>query len=117
MNLATLPDRRATAAPHAPAVADDALDLDNTGFLDAVTRAAAALRSAGVSPGDVVALMLPNRAEFVVALFAAWRLGAAVTPISPTLVGAEMAYQIADADASVLVVDRPVETERITSLR
>jgi len=111
MNLATLPDRRATAAPHAPAVADDALDLDNTGFLDAVTRAAAALRSAGVSPGDVVALMLPNRAEFVVALFAAWRLGAAVTPISPTLVGAEMAYQIADADASVLVVDRPVETE------
>jgi O-succinylbenzoate-CoA ligase len=111
MNLATLPDRRATAAPHAPAVADDALDLDNTGFLDAVTRAAAALRSAGVSPGDVVALMLPNRAEFVVALFAAWRLGAAVTPISPTLVGAEMSYQIADADASVLVVDRPVETE------
>jgi long-chain acyl-CoA synthetase len=111
MNLATLPDRRATAAPHAPAVADDALDLDNTGFLDAVTRAAAALRSAGVSPGDVVALMLPNRAEFVVALFAAWRLGAAATPISPTLVGAEMAYQIADAGASVLVVDRPVETE------
>jgi long-chain acyl-CoA synthetase len=111
MNLATLPDRRATAAPHAPAVADDALDLDNTGFLDAVTRAAAALRSAGVSPGDVVALMLPNRAEFVVALFAAWRLGAAATPISPTLVGTEMAYQIAAAGASVLVVDRPVETE------
>jgi long-chain acyl-CoA synthetase len=111
MNLATLPDRRATAAPHAPAVADDALDLDNTGFLDAVTRAAATLRSADVKPGDVVALMLPNRAEFVVALFAAWRLGAAVTPISPTLVGAEMAYQIADADASVLVVDRAVEAE------
>ena len=111
MNLATLPDHRATAAPHAPAVADDALDLDNTGLLDAVTRAAAALRSAGVGAGDVVALMLPNRAEFVVALFAAWRLGAAVTPISPTLVGAEMAYQVADADASVLVVDRAVEAE------
>jgi len=111
MNLATLPDRRATAAPHAPAIADDALDLDNTGFLDAVTRAAAALRSAGVRPGDVVALMLPNRAEFVVVLLAAWRLGAAVTPISPTLVAAEMSYQIADADASVLVVDRAVDAE------
>ena len=39
MNLATLPDRRAAAAPHAPAVADDHTDLDNTAFLDAVQRA------------------------------------------------------------------------------
>ncbi|WP_454792868.1 class I adenylate-forming enzyme family protein [Mycolicibacterium lutetiense] len=111
MNLATLPDHRAARAPHASAVADDALDLDNTAFLDAVTRAAAALRSAGVGPGDVVALKLPNRAEFVVTLFAAWRLGAAVTPISPTLVPAEMAYQVADAGSCVLVVDGPVDTE------
>ena len=48
----------------------------------------------GVSAGDVVAIMLPNRVEFVVAMFAAWRLGAAVTPISPTSMPAEAAYQI-----------------------
>ncbi|WP_396899424.1 class I adenylate-forming enzyme family protein [Mycolicibacterium sp.] len=111
MSLSTLPDRRAAAAPHAPAVADDALDLDNTAFLDAVTRAAAALRAAGVGSGDVVAIRLPNRAEFVVALFAAWRLGAAVTPISPTLVPAEMAYQVADAGSKVLLVDSPLDAE------
>ncbi len=74
-------------------------------------RAAAALRSVGVGPGDVVALQLPNRAEFVVGLFAAWRLGAAVTPISPTLVPAETAYQVADAGSRVLVVDRPTDAE------
>ncbi|WP_135459425.1 AMP-binding protein [Mycobacterium sp. DL99] len=111
MFLATLPDRRAALAPHASAVADDALDLDNTAFLDTVTRAAAALRSVGVGPGDVVALKLPNRAEFVVTLFAAWRLGAVVTPISPTLVAAEMAYQVADARSKVLVVDDDTAAE------
>ncbi|QRY52471.1 class I adenylate-forming enzyme family protein [Mycolicibacterium septicum] len=111
MNLASLPDIRSAAAPQAPAVADDALDYDNAAFLGAVTRAANALRSAGVGPDDVVALRLPNRAEFVVALFAAWRLGAAVTPISPTLVPAEMAYQVADAGSKVLVVDAATEAE------
>ena len=55
--------------------------------------------------------MLPNRAEFVVAMFAAWRLGAAVTPISPTLVPAEAAYQIADAAAKVVIVDAPLEID------
>src|SRR5690348_5475586 len=110
MFLATLPDRR-VAAPHLPAVADDYLDLDNSAFLDAVLRAAAVLRAHGVGPGTVVALMLPNRTEFVVVLFAAWRLGAAVTPISPTLVPAEVAYQVADAGSTVLIVDRDVEAE------
>ena len=111
MNLALLPDLRAAAAPHAPAVADDHLDLDNTAFLDAVRRAAATLRAHGVGPGSVVAQMLPNRTEFVVVLFAAWRLGAAVTPISPTLVPAEVAYQADDAGSVVLIADRDVEAE------
>ncbi|WP_066902123.1 class I adenylate-forming enzyme family protein [Mycolicibacterium houstonense] len=111
MPLASLPDRRFASAPQAPAVADDALDLDNAGLLDAVIRAAAALRAVGVGSGDVVALRLPNRVEFVVVLFAAWRLGAAVTPISPTLVAAEVAHQVADAGATVLVVDDLVEAD------
>jgi acyl-CoA synthetase (AMP-forming)/AMP-acid ligase II len=111
MNLAALPDRRAAVAPHAPALADDHVDLDNTAFLSAVQQAAGALHQRGVRPGDVVAVMLPNRVAFVVALFAAWRLGAVVTPISPTLVPAEVAYQVSDAGAVVLVVDRDTETD------
>ncbi|MUL83239.1 MULTISPECIES: class I adenylate-forming enzyme family protein [unclassified Mycolicibacterium] len=111
MFLAALPDRRAAAAPHLPAVADDQLNLDNSAFLEAVRRAATTLRDHGVGPGTVVAVMLPNRAEFVVVLFAAWRLGAAVTPISPTLVPVEVAYQVADAGATVLIADRDAEVE------
>ena len=71
----------------------------------------AVLDEKGVSAGDVVAIMLPNRVEFVVAMFAAWRLGAAVTPISPTLVPAEAAYQIEDAAAKVVIVDMPLEID------
>ena len=92
-------------------MADDDTDLNNTQFLDAVLRAGTVMRERGVSAGDVVAIMLPNRASFVVAMFAAWRLGAAVTPISPTLVPAEAAYQITDAGAKVVVVDAPLEID------
>jgi acyl-CoA synthetase (AMP-forming)/AMP-acid ligase II len=38
-------------------------------------------------------------------MFAAWRLGAAVTPVNPALTGQEARYQIGDAGASVVVAD------------
>ncbi|CAM3797177.1 class I adenylate-forming enzyme family protein [Tsukamurella ocularis] len=103
--FAHLPAMRAAAAPHAPAVADDAIDLDNAAFDAAVRSAAAALRGAGIGRGDVVAVKLPNTALLVVTLFAAWRLGAAATPINPYLAGPEVEYQVQDAGAAVLVTD------------
>jgi len=103
MNLPALPDLRAAETPSGPAVADDYADLNNSQFLAAVQRAAASLRGRGVSAGDVVAIMLPNAASFVVSLFAAWRLGAAVTPINPSLTPAEVNYQVSDAAATVLI--------------
>ena len=111
MNLSNLPDLRAADAPDAPAVADDSTDLTNMQFLHAVRRASAVMAEHGVSAGDVVAIMLPNRASYIVALFAAWRLGATVTPISPTSMPAEAAYQITDANAKVLIADTTVEID------
>src|ERR1700754_4912259 len=106
MNLSGLPDRRAAENPLGPAVADDNTDLGNSQFLAAVQRAAASLRGRGVSAGDVVAIMLPNTANFVVAMFSAWRLGAAVTPVNPSLRPAEVTYQVSDAGAKVLIVEK-----------
>ena len=111
MNLSTLPDLRAADAPDAPAVADDSTDLTNTQFLEAVRRASAVMAAHGVSARDVVAIMLPNQASYIVALFAAWRLGATVTPISPTSMPAEAAYQITDAAAKVLIADAAFEID------
>ena len=109
MNLSALPDQRAAENPLGAAVADDKTDLDNAQFLAAVQRAAASLRGHGVSAGDVVAIMLPNTASFVVSLFAAWRLGATVTPINPSLRPAEVTYQVSDARAKVLIVENTPE--------
>ncbi|MEV0291933.1 AMP-binding protein [Nocardia sp. NPDC050710] len=103
MNLATLPDCRADNAPHAAAVADDSTDLNNTGFLTAVRRATTSLRDAGVSTGDVVAIMLPNTAAFVVSLFATWRLGATATPIDPALPAEDASHQMAYTRAKVVI--------------
>ncbi|OBG28566.1 class I adenylate-forming enzyme family protein [Mycobacterium sp. 852002-51057_SCH5723018] len=105
MNFSVLPDQRVIQDPLAPAVADDTRSLNNAEFLDAVECAAAALRSRGVSAGDVVAIKLPNTVEFIVSLFAAWRLGAAVTPINPSLSVPEVRYQLADAGAKLLIAD------------
>lgn len=109
MNLSELPDLRATRDPYGPSIADDDVELNNIQFLRRVQRAAATLRSQGIGAGDVVAVMLPNTVSLVVTLFAAWRIGAAVTPLSPTLVPSEVAYQVADAGARVLVTDRQIE--------
>ncbi|MDT5068012.1 MAG: long-chain acyl-CoA synthetase [Mycobacterium sp.] len=106
MNLSALPDQRAAENARGSAVADEMTDLDNVQFLAAVQRTAASLRGHGVQAGDVVGIMLPNTASFVVSLFAAWRLGAAVTPINPSLRPAEVTYQVSDADAKVLIVEQ-----------
>ena len=103
--LADLPEARAGAEPHAPALADDAVALDNAAFADRVARAAALLDRLGVRAGDVVAIAMPNRVELIIALFAAWRLGAAATPVNAALTPTEMQYQVDDAGAKVVIGD------------
>jgi long-chain acyl-CoA synthetase len=102
---AALPDLRAASEPDAMAIADDAVALTNAEFAERVARAAALLARLGVGEGDVVAIALPNRAELVISLFAAWRLGAAATPVNPGLTRAEMQYQVDDAAAKVVIGD------------
>src|SRR6185295_2355169 len=51
------------------------------------------------------AIMLPNRVELITSVFAAWRLGAAVTPVNPALTAQEARYQIDDAGATLVVAD------------
>jgi len=63
--------------------------------------------AAGVGRGDVVAVMLPNRVELLLGLMAAWRLGAAATPINPVFTPNEAGYQIADSGAKLLLTSDP----------
>src|SRR5207302_10766966 len=99
MNFASLPDRRAELDPLGPAVSDGTRSLTNAQVLSRVRAAAAHLRDLGISPGDVVALKLTNRIEFVLLLFASWRLGATVTPVNPCMTEVEVTRQLNDAGA------------------
>jgi long-chain acyl-CoA synthetase len=103
--LARLPFIRADRDPHGPCLTDDQGSLDNAAFADAVRRLTARFVSLGVSPGDIVAVMLPNCSEIVIAMFAAWTRGAALTPINPTLTDDEVRYQLEDSMATVVVGD------------
>ncbi|CAJ1504520.1 AMP-binding protein [[Mycobacterium] kokjensenii] len=116
MKLSALPDLRAGQAPAGSAVADDRMSLTNAELLTAVQRAAVTLRERGISAGDVVAVMLPNSIEFVVALFAAWRIGAAVTPVNPSLVADEVGYQIGDAGAALLIAGEPLASAPVPTV-
>lgn len=52
-----------------------------------------------------MALKLTNRLEFVVLLFAAWRIGATITPVNPSMTDAEVDRQLTDSGARLLVVE------------
>ena len=69
------------------------------------THAAAQLQQRGVSPGDRVALMLPNVPAFAVWYFAALRLGAIAVSISTRLTDNEVAFVLSDSGAGVFVTD------------
>jgi long-chain acyl-CoA synthetase len=105
MEFVTLPDRRAALDPQGPALADSSGSLTNAELLDGVLAAARQLRGLGIGVGDVVALKLDNRIDFVLLLFAAWRLGATITPVNPSLTDIEVARQVHDSGARLLVVE------------
>lgn len=69
-----------------------------------VAAAAGALHTAGVRPGDRVALVLPNCATHVVAFYAVLRLGAVVVEHNPTYSADELRHQLHDSGSTVAVV-------------
>jgi long-chain acyl-CoA synthetase len=107
VTAAQIPDERARRDPSGACVADERGHLSNAEFAEQVTALAAVFTGAGLGPGAVLAIMLPNRVELVTSMFAAWRLGAAVTPVNPALTAQEARYQIDDAGATLVVADEP----------
>lgn len=64
---------------------------------------AGSLRELGVTPGDTVALVAPNVADFPRAYYAILAAGAAVVPVHLLLTASEMAYVLRDSGASLVV--------------
>ena len=73
-------------------------------FYQLMLRFAAGLESLGVSPGDRVALVLPNVPQFPIAYWAAHRIGAVVVLINPLLSERELIEQLKISGARIAIV-------------
>ena len=86
-------------------------------------RVANGLSELEVKPGDGVALMMPNRPEWLYVFFAIQKLGAYVVPVNIALKGDGLAYILNHSEAKVLFVATELaETlgavrEKLTGLR
>jgi acyl-CoA synthetase (AMP-forming)/AMP-acid ligase II len=67
-----------------------------------VDRAAAALAGLGIRKADACAIFAANTPQYLIALLAAARLGAIVTPASPLYTADDLAKQLADSAARIL---------------
>lgn len=72
-------------------------------FDAAVNRAANMLHAHSIAKGDVVSLLMPNSAEYVIAYFACFKIGALAGPVNSLLKPEEMAYVVGNSEAKLLL--------------
>ncbi|WAJ45323.1 AMP-binding protein [Mycobacterium sp. Aquia_216] len=68
---------------------------------------AGALAELGIAKNDRVAIVLPNRTEYLLAFFALGQLGAIHIPVNPYLKGDFLFHQLSDSGAKALIGDAP----------
>jgi fatty-acyl-CoA synthase len=101
--LGSWPARRARKTPHRTALIHGDTTVSYAALHERTTRLAHALRALGVRRGDRVAYLGPNHPSFLEALFATGLLGAVFVPLNTRLAEPELAFQIGDSGATVLL--------------
>src|SRR5690349_19054748 len=106
-NIPELLQQRAAAAPDKTFLFSEADGRQFTygEFVSAVARAAGMLEVRGVRKGDVVSLLLPNSAEYIIAYFACWQLGALAGPVNGHLKAQEIEYVVTNSAAKLMLVN------------
>jgi len=104
-NLTRSLDRNADRTPHEDAVIFRDTRLSHLQLIDRVNALAAAFRAAGVGKGDIVALLMGNRPEFLESALAVNRVGAAFLPLNVRLAEPELEYIIRHAGAVAIVTE------------
>jgi acyl-CoA synthetase (AMP-forming)/AMP-acid ligase II len=104
-NIRQLLETRAEAAPEKVFLFSerDGRHFTYAQFDAAVNRAANLLSAHGVAKGDVVSLLMPNSAEYVIAYFACFKLGALAGPVNSLLKAEETAYVVGNSEAKLLL--------------
>jgi long-chain acyl-CoA synthetase len=107
-SVARVLDRALATDPGHEALVTRSARLSYTDLDRAAHRAAFALRSLGVTPGDRVGASLPNEADVVVAFHGAMRLGTVWVGINRALAPPEKRYLLSDCGATLLLSDDDV---------
>jgi len=96
---------RAANTPARPALVADGRTWTYAELDADVTRMAQMLAGWGITENDRVAMLLNNGAGAALLIHAVLRVGAMLIPLNVRLGAAELAWQIADSNARLLVVD------------
>ncbi|WP_439370180.1 AMP-binding protein [Bradyrhizobium sp. DASA03120] len=88
-----------------PAFVFDGLPVSRADFSQKIEQTAAWLAAQGIGKGDVVAVWLVNRIEWIALLFAAARLGAVVAAVNTRYRSAEVAHLLKVSGARLMLVE------------
>ncbi|HSQ25450.1 MAG TPA: long-chain fatty acid--CoA ligase [Pyrinomonadaceae bacterium] len=105
-NLGELLETRVRATPDKPFLFSEADGRSFTyaAFSGAVDRAARMLSVQGIAKGDVVSLLMPNSAEYIIGYFACWKLGALAGPVNSLLKGHEIEFVMNNSEAKAILL-------------
>jgi len=103
-DFAAIVEARAAERPNAVAVAFAGTDTTWAALVERVQRLAAALRAAGIAPGDRIAVLDLNHPSAVELTLACAQIGAANAVVNFRLAPPELVYVITDARARILFV-------------
>ena len=95
--------RAATGTPNAPAIAGDGQSLTYGELAARVAALAGGLKALGLGPGDVVAVQLPNRAEYLVSYLAICAIGGVMTTLYLPYRAAEMESLLGHSGARAFI--------------
>jgi len=105
-NIGELLEQRVRATPDKAFLFSepDARQFTYAEFDAGVNRAAALLAAHAVSKSDVVSLLMPNSAEYIIAYFACWKLGAIAGPVNSLLKEHEIEFVMNNSEAKAILV-------------
>jgi long-chain acyl-CoA synthetase len=117
-NLGALLESRAEATPDKLFLFSEADGRKFTyaEFDLAVNRTIRMLLSQGIGKSDVVSLLMPNCAEYIIAYFACWKLGALAGPVNSLLKEHDTAFVMNNSEAKAILVNSEFQ-ERIENVR
>src|SRR5215813_12945245 len=105
-NIRILLERRVAASPEKVFLfsESDGRQFTYRQFDEAVNLTSSMLISRGIGKSDIVSLLMPNSAEYIIAYFACWKLGALAGPINSLLRAREMSYVMSNSESKALLM-------------